>query len=87
MLKYVVSMSLQLIVSMESIITSMDLIDKLSKNNLVVGMQKPKVVKDKVCDTYQNGKQVKTFFKIYKHCIYIKAALSFTYGLDWSIMN
>ena len=42
---------------------SMNLIDKLSKNDLVVGLPKLKFVKDKVCDACQKGKQIKSSFK------------------------
>ena len=42
---------------------SMNLIDKLSKNDLVVGLSKLKYVKNKICDAYQRGKQVKSSFK------------------------
>ena len=41
----------------------MDLLNKLSKNDLVVGLPKLKFSKDKICDACQKGKQVKTSFK------------------------
>ena len=46
----------------------MNLIDKLSKNDLVVGLPKLKYVKDKICDTCQKGKQGKSSFK-YKNIV------------------
>ena len=42
---------------------SLNLIDKLSKNDLVVGLPKLKYVKDKIHNACQKGKQVKSSFK------------------------
>ena len=41
----------------------MDLLNKLSKNNLVIGLPKLKFSKERICDVCQKGKQVKTSFK------------------------
>jgi hypothetical protein len=42
--------------------TSMDLLHKLNKHDLVQGLPKTKFVKDKICDACQLGKQHKTSF-------------------------
>ena len=55
---------------------SIDLIDKLSKNDLIVGLYKLKFFKDKICDTFQKGKQVKTYFK-YKNIVSTPRPLQF----------
>ena len=39
----------------------MDLIGKLVKNGLVVGLPKLKYTKDRICDACQKNKQVKAF--------------------------
>ena len=42
---------------------SMDLIQKLSRKDLVIGLPKLNYIKDKMCDACQKGKQVKSSFK------------------------
>ncbi|XP_042983398.1 uncharacterized protein LOC122312814, partial [Carya illinoinensis] len=46
---------------------NMELISKLSKNDLVRGLPKTYFLKDKICDACQFGKQTKTSFKTKKH--------------------
>ncbi|WP_222273469.1 hypothetical protein, partial [Modestobacter marinus] len=46
---------------------NMDLLQKLSRNNLVVGLPKANFSKDKICDACQFGKQIKTSFKTKAH--------------------
>ena len=41
----------------------MDLLNKLSKNDLVIGLPKLKFSKDRICEACQKGKQVKSSFK------------------------
>ena len=43
--------------------TSMSIISKISKNDLVNGLPKLKFEKDKVCDSCQMGKQTRVSFK------------------------
>ena len=46
---------------------SMDLISKISKNDLVKGLPKIGFQKDKICEACQFGKQIKTSFKSKNH--------------------
>ena len=46
---------------------SMDLISKISKNDLVKGLPKISCQKDKICEACQFGKQIKTSFKNKNH--------------------
>ena len=41
----------------------MDLLSRLSRNELVKGLPKTKFLKDKICDACQLGKQIKSSFK------------------------
>ena len=55
-------------------LASMDLISKISKNNLVKGLPKIGFKKDRICDACQFGKQIKTLFKSTNH-IFISKSL------------
>ncbi|KAH9780749.1 Integrase catalytic domain-containing protein [Citrus sinensis] len=46
---------------------SMDLISKIMKNDLVKGLPKISFQKDRICEAYQFGKQIKTSFKSKNH--------------------
>ena len=46
---------------------SMDLISKISKNDLVKGLPKISFQKDRICEACQFGKQIKTSFKSKNH--------------------
>ena len=43
--------------------TSVDLIGKLSRKDLVVGLPKLNYIKDRICDASKKGKQVKSSFQ------------------------
>ena len=42
---------------------SMDLIGKLSRKDIVVGLPKLNYIKERICDAFQMGKQVKSSFE------------------------
>ena len=44
----------------------MDLIGKLSRKDLVIGLPKVNYIKDRICDACQKGKQVRSFFQFKK---------------------
>ena len=51
---------------------SMDLISKLSKNDLVKGLPKISFQKDRICEACQFGKQIKISFKNKNHISTLK---------------
>ena len=53
---------------------NMNLITQLNKNELVRGLPKISFEKDKVCEAFQMGKQIKTSFKKQKFYFYIKTS-------------
>ena len=56
----------------------MDLLNEISKKNLVRESPKIKFKKDKICDACQFGKQTKVAFK-FKNCISISRPLELLY--------
>ena len=64
---------------------SMDLISKISKNDLVKDLPKIKFQKDRICEECQFGKQIKTSFKRKKKSyFYFKTSSTTSHKLIWT---
>ena len=62
--------------------THMNLILKLVKKNLVIGLPKISFEKDRLCGACQQGKQTKISSK---YCFHLKASTTIIHGFNWPL--